>query len=83
MSNTLLAMYAQKAQDQAYGAWLDHGSFAAPHHAYGVLLEEIREVESEVFRKKMDRTALINELIDVATVCIRYAAQLHEEGHAK
>jgi hypothetical protein len=79
----MLAVYAEKAADRAYAALVDHGPFAATHHAYGVLMEEIREVETEVFRKKMDRTALINELIDVATVCIRYAAQLHEEGHAK
>lgn len=46
------------------------------YHGYAVILEEVRELEREVFKKDRDQTAMLIELIQVATTCQRMAEDL-------
>ncbi len=57
--------------------------FIDAHHCLGVLREEYIEFEKFVFLKeaKRSRPAGRHELIQVAAVAIRYAAQLETEEH--
>lgn len=56
--------------------------YASAHEAFGVLLEEVEEFKAEVWLKqaKRDRHKMIRELVQVAAVAQRFAAQLLE-GH--
>jgi len=53
-----------------------HGAFASAHEGYAVLLEEVRELESEVFKKRGERSQerLRNEAIQVAAMAAKFAA---------
>lgn len=50
-----------------------HGSFHSAHEAYAVLLEEVREYEAEVFKKRELRSkeAMREELIQIAAMACR------------
>ena len=41
------------------------------HHALGVLLEEVRKIETEVFKRRVNTEHLQRELLDTAVVCLR------------
>ena len=41
------------------------------HHALGVLLEEVRKIETEVFKRRCNTERLQRELLDTAVVCLR------------
>lgn len=58
-----------------------HGPLSGPHHAYGVIAEEVAEFFDETRKKRELRSplALKAELLDIATVALRYAAQLDHE----
>lgn len=55
-----------------------HGQFRSAHEAYGVLAEEFREFEIEVFKKRAARNPedVIHELIQIAAVCQKAAQSL-------
>lgn len=48
-----------------------YGSYASLHEAYGVLIEEIRELESEIFKKHRDFDRVKAETIDCIVVLCR------------
>lgn len=48
-----------------------YGSFASLHEAYGVLIEEIRELETEIFKKHRDFDRVEAETIDCIVVLCR------------
>ncbi len=58
-----------------------HGPLHGPHHAYGVMVEELQEFFDETRKKRELRSllALKSECLDIATVALRYAAQLDHE----
>jgi NTP pyrophosphatase (non-canonical NTP hydrolase) len=55
-----------------------HGEFASAHEAYGVLVEEVAEFFDHVRAKESarDKKAMARELVQIAAVAQRYAAQL-------
>jgi hypothetical protein len=55
--------------------------YASAHEAHSVLLEEVEEFWSEVKKKRSERDLrlMVEELVQVACVAQRYAAQLVEE----
>lgn len=60
-----------------------HGpNYASAHEAYGVLLEEVDEFREWVWMKRSerDRAAMAAELVQVAAVAVKYAAQLQREA---
>jgi NTP pyrophosphatase (non-canonical NTP hydrolase) len=48
-----------------------YGSYASLHEAYGVLMEEIKELENEIFKKHRDFERIEAETIDILTVLFR------------
>ena len=48
-----------------------YGSYVSLHEAYGVLIEEIRELETEIFKKHRDFDRVEAETIDCITVLVR------------
>lgn len=56
----------------------EHDPYTCAHHALGVLLEEFREFEAEVFLKAdlRDPERMRKELVDIAVVCWRAAEDL-------
>jgi hypothetical protein len=46
------------------------------HEGYAVLLEEMTELQAEVFKRKPDRGAMVAELIQVAAMAQRMAEDL-------
>ena len=48
------------------------------HEGYGVLMEEMREFEQEVFKKRPDLTAMADELVQIAAVCRNIYRELIE-----
>jgi hypothetical protein len=48
----------------------------SPHHAYGVIAEEFRELETELFKKSIDPVATLKELLDLAAVVQRAAEEM-------
>ena len=60
-----------KVDNQLEQVSAKYGSFASLHEAYGVLIEEIRELESEIFKKHRDFDRVEAETIDCITVLVR------------
>lgn len=48
-----------------------YGSYASLHEAYGVFIEEIRELETEIFKKHRDFDRVEAETIDCIVVLCR------------
>lgn len=55
--------------------------YASAHEAFGVLLEEVEEFKAEVWLKRDQRSKrrMLGELVQVAAVAVKYAAQLQRE----
>ena len=53
-------------------ATVTHGVFPTIQHGYGVIKEEFREFEDEVFRREVDRDALVEEATQLAAMAIRF-----------
>lgn len=51
-------------------------AYHSPHEMYGVLCEEVAELFDEVRRKDFDKDAARKELIQIAAVAIRGAAEV-------
>lgn len=49
------------------------------HEGYAVILEEVRELETEVFKKPFHRDPqkVLMELVQIAAMCIRTAEDCH------
>jgi len=50
------------------------------HEGYAVILEEVRELEAEVFRRDKDLPALRDELVQIAAMCGRLAEDVVDAG---
>ena len=49
-----------------------------PHEAYGVIMEEVREFETVVFKNgPLDKKAAAEELLHIAAMCQRAAEDLN------
>lgn len=60
-----------KIQEQIDECQNKYGSYASLHEAYGVLIEEVRELENEIFKKHRDFDRIEAEIIDILTVLFR------------
>ena len=60
-----------KIQSQIDECQNKYGSYASLHEAYGVLIEEIKELENEIFKKHRDFERIEAETIDSLTVLFR------------
>ena len=60
-----------KIQSQIDECQNKYGSYASLHEAYGVLMEEIKELENEIFKKHRDFERIEAETIDILTVLFR------------
>ena len=60
-----------KIQEQIDECQNKYGSYASLHEAYGVLMEEIKELENEIFKKHRDFDRVEAETIDCITVLVR------------
>lgn len=52
-----------------------YGDYSGRHEAYGVLSEEVFELQQEIFKKQVDFEKLEAEIIDIITVLIK----MHED----
>lgn len=53
-------------------AYAKHGkALWGRHEFYGILMEEVRELEAEIF-KDAQREPLVEEMVQVAAMCLRY-----------
>jgi hypothetical protein len=55
-----------------------HGRFASAHEGYGVITEEWRELETEVFKRKSqrDQSKLRHEAIQLAAAALKFASDI-------
>lgn len=59
-----------------------HGpDYSSAHEAFAVLLEEVEEFKEQVWFKRAhgSKQKMVNELVQVAAVSVKYAAQLQRE----
>lgn len=70
--------YLERVREEGHRVIRMHGPYANPHHAYGVLVEEVAEFFDEVREKRELRSPLrmAKELIQVAQVATRFASEL-------
>jgi hypothetical protein len=61
---------------EALAAVEDWPRFNSAHEAYAVLLEEVRELEAEVFRKTQDMEAMRREARQVGAMAVRFLAEI-------
>ncbi len=50
-----------------------HGNLHSVHEALGVLDEEFFEAKLEIYKKKLDKEALLTELVQLAAMCAKTA----------
>ena len=62
--------------DATYSKALEHTPFTSNHEAYGVLLEEVAEYFDCIREKKPDKAHCVEELADIAAVCMKALMQL-------
>lgn len=77
----VMGMVGREVQD----ATRAHGPvYHSAHEAFGVLLEEVEEFKEWVWRKRGERirAAMVKELVQVAAVATKYAAQLIRDQQA-
>lgn len=60
-----------------------HPAFPTLHHGYAVLLEEVDEFWDEVKKREPDATELLSELVQTATMCLRFHEDLVVPHHAR
>lgn len=71
--------FLDRVAAEARRAQTMHGrDYHSDHEAFAVLLEEVEEVKAWVWRKRTerDRVAMVEELVQIAAVCAKWAEQL-------
>lgn len=53
-----------------------HGNLHSAHEGLGVLEEEFWEFKLEVFKKHIDKKAMLEELVQIAAVCGKLAQDI-------
>ncbi len=66
--------------DELGKAMQSHGPLRSAHEGYAVVLEEVRELEREVFCREGKREALRAEAIQVAAMAVRLVADVLDGG---
>lgn len=60
-----------KIKNQIEKCYSKYGKYASAHEFLGVLIEEIEELKSEIFKKHLDFDLLEAEIIDCITVLFK------------
>ncbi len=70
--------FTEHQQTELRVARAAHPPLHSPHEAYAVILEEVRELEAEIFNRNIRRRSahLLRELVQVAAMCQRAAEDL-------
>lgn len=68
--------YTKFLQDTLIQARKEHPVFPSYHHGFAVMMEEFEEFKQEVFKKNVDKTALLLELASIGAMCQRFAEDL-------
>lgn len=71
VGETNIANVINDVKNELVRACQVHGTQGSIHGAYAVILEELTELQAEVFRKKIDREAIRKEAIQLAAMAIR------------
>lgn len=50
-----------------------HGPIKSMHEGLAILLEEFEEFKQEVFKKNVDKNAILKEVAQLAAMCQRFA----------
>jgi hypothetical protein len=50
-----------------------HGDMKSFHEGFAVIMEEFEEFKQEVFRKVVDKEAMLKELASISAMCQRFA----------
>lgn len=55
-----------------------HGAIKSAHEGLALVLEEVHELEKEVFgrKRKGDKFRFLNELVEIAAICERFAEDI-------
>jgi hypothetical protein len=59
-----------------YQATAKFPPYHSPHEGYGIIAEEFRELETEVFKRDKDYDHMFHEALQVATTAIRFITDL-------
>ena len=54
----------------------DHGPMKSFHEGFAIIMEEFEEFKQEVFRKNINKEAMLIELASVSAMCQRFAGDL-------
>lgn len=74
-----------EAAAEAFGAARKWPPFNSAHEGYGVLMEEVRELEAHIFtnQKRRDLDAMRAEAIQVAAMALRFVADVCDGGRGR
>lgn len=67
-----IASVINEVKNELIRACLVHEPQKSVHGGYAVILEEVTELQSEVFRKMFDKEALRKEAVQIAAMAIRF-----------
>jgi hypothetical protein len=83
--DTRLIMFMETTEEELAAAVENHGQFNSAHEGYGVLMEEVRELEAEIFKKRAERCGLrmYEECVQVAAMAAKLAIQIAEDMPVK
>ena len=71
-----ISVILQEIQHELANADKLHPPFHSPHEGYAVILEEVRELEHEVFvtHASRDDSRIAHEAVQVAAMCVKLIA---------
>lgn len=65
--------FLQLVEAEVERSRLKHGDLKSAHELLGVLDEEFFEVKLEIYKQKIDKEALLKELVHLAAMCCKYS----------
>ena len=74
----LVVPIASAVDEWKYARAKHPGRYPSLHHAYGVLMEEVRELEVEVFKRRANRDHLETEALQIIAVCLRTITEVNK-----
>ena len=59
-------------RDELHSAMKQHNPMNSPHEAIGVIREEYKELEDEIFEKIQSKQMMKYEAVQLAAMCVRF-----------
>jgi hypothetical protein len=74
-------IFVETGEDEVEAIIQKHGAFASAHEGLGVLLEEVHELQAEIFlkRDKRDGQRMYAECVQIAAVAATIAITIAED----